>query len=70
MIRLAIQSKGRLNEDSLRLLREIGINIDDAKVLDELQEMTQDVYQANRTKGSKLGKGGKGKGKNKKRMRF
>ena len=38
------------------------INIDDAKVLDELQEMTQDVYQANRTKGSKLGKGGKGKG--------
>ena len=31
MIRLAIQSKGRLNEDSLRLLREIGINIDDAK---------------------------------------
>lgn len=38
------------------------INIDDAKVLDELQEMTQDVYQANRTQGSKLGKGGKGKG--------
>lgn len=31
MIRLAIQSKGRLNEDSLRLLREIGIGIDDAK---------------------------------------
>ena len=31
MIRLAIQSKGRLNEDSLRLLREIGISIDDAK---------------------------------------
>ena len=38
------------------------INIDDAKVLDELQDMTQDVYQANRTKGSKLGKGGKGNG--------
>ncbi len=38
------------------------INIDDAKVLDELQEMTQDVYQADRTKGAKLGKGGKGKG--------
>ena len=38
------------------------INIDDAKVLDELQEMTQDTYQANRTKGSKLGKGGKGRG--------
>lgn len=31
MIRLSIQSKGRLNEDSLRLLREIGIGIDDAK---------------------------------------
>jgi len=31
MIRLAIQSKGRLNEDSLKLLRETGINIDDAK---------------------------------------
>ena len=30
MIRLAIQSKGRLNEDSTALLREIGIDIDDA----------------------------------------
>ncbi len=39
------------------------INIDDAKVLEELQEITQDTYQADRTKkGGKLGKGGKGNG--------
>lgn len=31
MLRIAIQSKGRLNEDSLTLLREIGIDIDDSK---------------------------------------
>ena len=31
MIRLAIQSKGRLNEDSTDLLREIGIDIDDSR---------------------------------------
>ena len=31
MIRLAIQSKGRLNEDSLRLLQDIGVRVDDAK---------------------------------------
>lgn len=31
MIRLAIQSKGRLNEDSTALLREIGIDIDDSR---------------------------------------
>ncbi len=31
MLRLAIQSKGRLNEDSLSLLGEIGIDIDDSK---------------------------------------
>ena len=31
MLRLAIQSKGRLNEDSLALLKEIGIGIDDSK---------------------------------------
>ncbi|MBQ9474790.1 MAG: ATP phosphoribosyltransferase [Bacteroidales bacterium] len=31
MLRIAIQSKGRLNEDSVALLREIGISIDDAK---------------------------------------
>lgn len=31
MIRLAIQSKGRLNEDSLRLLQDTGILVDDAK---------------------------------------
>jgi ATP phosphoribosyltransferase len=31
MIRLAIQSKGRLNEDSLKLLRDAGIGVDDAK---------------------------------------
>ncbi len=30
-IRLAIQSKGRLNEDSLRLLKDAGIDVDDAK---------------------------------------
>ena len=31
MIRLAIQSKGRLNEDSLKLLADAGIHVDDAK---------------------------------------
>ncbi len=31
MIRLAIQSKGRLNEDSLQLLHDAGISVDDAK---------------------------------------
>jgi len=31
MLRIAIQSKGRLNEDSLALFREIGIDIDDSK---------------------------------------
>lgn len=31
MIRLAIQSKGRLNEDSLNLLKDSGIDVDDAK---------------------------------------
>lgn len=31
MIRIAIQSKGRLNEESLALLGDIGIRIDDAK---------------------------------------
>ena len=31
MLRLAIQSKGRLNEDSSELLQEIGISIDDSK---------------------------------------
>ena len=31
MLRIAIQSKGRLNEDSLALLREIGIEVDDSK---------------------------------------
>ena len=31
MIRLAIQSKGRLNEDSTALLRELGIDIDDSR---------------------------------------
>ena len=30
-IRLAIQSKGRLNEDSLKLLKDAGIDVDDAK---------------------------------------
>ena len=31
MIRIAIQSKGRLNEESTALLQEIGIGIDDSK---------------------------------------
>lgn len=31
MIRIAIQTKGRLNEDSLALLREAGISIEDSK---------------------------------------
>lgn len=31
MLRIAIQSKGRLNEESTQLLRESGINIDDSK---------------------------------------
>ena len=31
MLRLAIQSKGRLNEESTALLQEIGISIDDSK---------------------------------------
>lgn len=31
MIRIAIQNKGRLNEQSLNLLREIGIKVDDLK---------------------------------------
>ncbi len=31
MLRIAIQSKGRLNEESTILLKEIGINIDDSK---------------------------------------
>lgn len=31
MSRIAIQSKGRLNEESLSLLRSIGINVDDPK---------------------------------------
>ena len=31
MIRVAIQSKGRLNEESLALLKSIGINIDEPK---------------------------------------
>ena len=31
MLRIAIQSKGRLNEESLNLLKEIGIDIDDSK---------------------------------------
>ncbi len=31
MLRIAIQSKGRLNEDSLALLQEIGISVDDSK---------------------------------------
>lgn len=38
------------------------IDIDDAKVLDELQEQTQDTYSADRTKKGKLGKGGPGNG--------
>lgn len=31
MLRIAIQSKGRLNEESSALLREIGINVDESK---------------------------------------
>ena len=31
MIRIAVQTKGRLNEDSLSLLREAGISIEDSK---------------------------------------
>ncbi|MDD6364687.1 MAG: ATP phosphoribosyltransferase, partial [Bacteroidales bacterium] len=31
MIRIAIQSKGRLNEETVALLDSIGIKIDDAK---------------------------------------
>ena len=31
MLRIAIQNKGRLNEQSVALLREIGINVDEAK---------------------------------------
>lgn len=31
MLRIALQSKGRLNEESTALLQEIGINIDDSK---------------------------------------
>ena len=31
MIRLAVQSKGRLNEESLRLLKDAGIEVDDTK---------------------------------------
>ena len=31
MLRIAIQTKGRLNEQSVALLREIGIEVDDAK---------------------------------------
>ena len=31
MLRIAIQSKGRLNEESTALLQELGIDIDDAK---------------------------------------
>jgi len=31
MLRIAIQSKGRLNEESTAMLQEIGINIDDSK---------------------------------------
>lgn len=31
MLRIAIQAKGRLNEESLELLRETGIDIDDSK---------------------------------------
>lgn len=31
MLRIAIQSKGRLNEESTAMLREIGINVDDSK---------------------------------------
>lgn len=31
MLRIAIQAKGRLNEESMELLREIGINVDDSR---------------------------------------
>ena len=31
MLRIAVQSKGRLNEESTALLREIGIDVDDSK---------------------------------------
>ena len=31
MIRFAVQSKGRLNEESLKLLKDAGINVDDTK---------------------------------------
>ena len=31
MIRLAVQSKGRLNEESLKLLKDAGIEVDDTK---------------------------------------
>ena len=31
MLRIAVQSKGRLNEESLQMLREIGIDVDDSK---------------------------------------
>ena len=31
MLRIALQSKGRLNEESMALLRSIGINVDDPK---------------------------------------
>lgn len=31
MLRIALQAKGRLNEDSMALLREIGIDVDDSR---------------------------------------
>ncbi len=31
MLRIALQSKGRLNEESMAMLREIGIDVDDSK---------------------------------------
>ena len=31
MLRIAIQAKGRLNEQSMELLREAGVDIDDSK---------------------------------------
>ena len=31
MLRIAIQTKGRLNEQSIALMREIGIDVDGAK---------------------------------------
>ena len=31
MIRFAVQSKGRLNEESLKLLKDSGIDVDDTK---------------------------------------